>query len=86
MEACKVHKTETTLSYAPIKLGSLKRRRGRTTVITALAKFLAVVLAVLCLFSDEAGALKCFCDPNECDVIRPEDCPGKGLIIKDPCK
>ncbi|XP_037032412.1 cysteine-rich motor neuron 1 protein-like isoform X2 [Bradysia coprophila] len=32
------------------------------------------------------GALKCVCNQQECDVIRAEDCPGKGLVVMDPCK
>lgn len=32
------------------------------------------------------GALKCICNQQECDVIRAEDCPGKGMVVMDPCK
>lgn len=32
-----------------------------------------------------SDALKCICNPRECDVIRAEDCPGKSLVIWDPC-
>lgn len=32
------------------------------------------------------GALKCICNQQECDVIRAEDCPGKGITLWDPCK
>lgn len=32
------------------------------------------------------GALKCICNRQECDVIRGEDCPGKGITLWDPCK
>lgn len=31
-------------------------------------------------------ALKCVCNPKECDTVRSTECPGKGLIIWDPCK
>lgn len=31
-------------------------------------------------------ALKCICNIQECDLIRPQDCPGKGLVVWDPCK
>uniref|UniRef100_A0A336M5C8 CSON004307 protein n=1 Tax=Culicoides sonorensis TaxID=179676 RepID=A0A336M5C8_CULSO len=31
-------------------------------------------------------AIKCVCNLQECDVIRSEDCPGKGYIVWDPCK
>lgn len=30
--------------------------------------------------------LKCVCNPLECDVIRADDCPGKGYTVWDPCK
>ncbi|XP_030369778.1 uncharacterized protein LOC115620602 [Scaptodrosophila lebanonensis] len=32
------------------------------------------------------NGLKCYCNPKECDVIRALDCPGKGLMLWDPCK
>lgn len=45
------------------------------------------LLLLLSLFLvPEISALKCYCDPKECDFIGPADCPGKGIIIKDPCK
>lgn len=31
-------------------------------------------------------ALKCICNPDDCEVIRSLDCPGKGIILWDPCK
>ncbi|KAH8379822.1 hypothetical protein KR009_007425 [Drosophila setifemur] len=31
------------------------------------------------------NGLKCYCNPKECDVIRSLDCPGKGLMLWDPC-
>lgn len=45
-----------------------------------------VWLLLLLLLVPEISALKCYCDPKECDFIGPADCPGKGIIIKDPCK
>lgn len=50
--------------------------------------FPGICFGILILVSllPEANSLKCYCDPKECDFIRPEDCPGKGIIIKDPCK
>lgn len=32
------------------------------------------------------NGLKCYCNPKECDVIRALDCPGKGLMLWDPCQ
>ncbi|CAD7081173.1 unnamed protein product [Hermetia illucens] len=32
------------------------------------------------------NALRCYCNPQECDVIRSQDCPGKGFTVWDPCK
>lgn len=34
----------------------------------------------------DIDALKCVCNPLDCDVIRSKDCPGKGLIVWDPCR
>lgn len=44
------------------------------------------VIVLLVLLMPDVLGLKCYCDPKECDFIRPTDCPGKGIIIKDPCK
>lgn len=44
------------------------------------------VLLLLLFLVPNISALKCYCDPKECDFIGPADCPGRGIIIKDPCK
>lgn len=44
------------------------------------------VLLLLLFLVPDISALKCYCDPKECDFIGPADCPGRGIIIKDPCK
>lgn len=44
------------------------------------------VVGVLVFLLPEITGLKCYCDPKECDVVRPFDCPGRGIIIKDPCR
>lgn len=36
--------------------------------------------------STSVMGLKCICNVEECDMIRPSDCPGKGLVVWDPCK
>lgn len=43
-------------------------------------------LIVLIIRFMDISALKCVCNPQDCDVIRSEDCPGKGVILWDPCK
>lgn len=32
------------------------------------------------------SGLKCVCNPEDCDLIRQSDCPGKGSTIWDACK
>ena len=32
------------------------------------------------------NGLKCVCNPEECDIIKPQECPGRGYIVWDPCK
>ena len=48
----------------------------------------SVKLFIYCLMvlNVKTFGLKCVCNPEECDIIRPEDCPGKGYIVWDPCK
>lgn len=54
-----------------------------STMLMSMSK--GVIVLLVLLMPDVLG-LKCYCDPKECDFIRPTDCPGKGIIIKDPCK
>lgn len=58
---------------------------GKSSMRLPIPLLLLLVGAVV-LRSAEVEALKCYCDSKECDFIRPSDCPGKGIIIKDPCK
>lgn len=44
------------------------------------------LIVILRFMVTGAVALKCICNPDECDVIRSADCPGKGIILWDPCK
>lgn len=46
----------------------------------------AVFLVMLTSVVDRTWALKCVCNPRECDIVKTTECPGKGLIIWDPCK
>ncbi|XP_058458051.1 cysteine-rich motor neuron 1 protein-like isoform X2 [Malaya genurostris] len=48
------------------------------------AKFL--ICCLLMIMNSKTNALKCVCNPSECDVVRSEDCPGKGYIVWDPCR
>lgn len=71
----------STFAEMLIKLSSLRKNSRVFPQLCALL----LVLQLFVLIPEVRG-LKCFCDPRECDFIRPADCPGKGIIIKDPCK
>ncbi|XP_055531472.1 cysteine-rich motor neuron 1 protein-like isoform X2 [Wyeomyia smithii] len=45
-----------------------------------------IVCCLMIMVNSNILALKCVCNPAECDVIRSEDCPGKGFMIWDPCR
>lgn len=68
---------KTTFAEMLIKLCSRRK--------SSIALPVSVLLLLLSLVPD-ISALKCYCDPKECDFIGPADCPGRGIIIKDPCK
>lgn len=53
---------------------------------TYLIYLCCYLLVVVAAGSRVVNGLKCYCNPKECDVIRSLDCPGKGLIVLDPCK
>ncbi|KAG5668961.1 hypothetical protein PVAND_016867 [Polypedilum vanderplanki] len=47
-----------------------------------------IVMKLLIIFTNISVlyALKCVCNVNDCDLIKAEDCPGRGLLIWDPCR
>ncbi|XP_055383539.1 cysteine-rich motor neuron 1 protein [Condylostylus longicornis] len=55
----------------------------RTYLIYYLCCYLLIMVAA---GSRVVSGLKCYCNPQECDVIRSQDCPGKGIVLWDPCK
>lgn len=72
--------TKLTASFTTTTTG--RRLKSENTSIIV---FLYLVL-VMILGSKFTLAIKCVCNPQECEVIRSEDCPGKGYIVWDPCK
>ncbi|XP_065361282.1 cysteine-rich motor neuron 1 protein [Calliphora vicina] len=53
---------------------------------TYLIYLCCYLLIMVAAGSRVVNGLKCYCNPKECDVIRALDCPGKGLMLWDPCK
>ncbi|XP_053677025.1 cysteine-rich motor neuron 1 protein [Anopheles nili] len=64
-------------------LAAIPALNGSISTINFSIKLLIYCLMVL---NVKTFGLKCVCNPDECDVIRPEDCPGMGYIVWDPCK
>ncbi|XP_039450232.1 cysteine-rich motor neuron 1 protein isoform X2 [Culex pipiens pallens] len=61
----------------------------RGFVVTASSSIPSAIRLFLCflfLLNSESLGLKCVCNPNECETIRSEDCPGRGMIVWDPCR
>lgn len=58
--------------------------RFQTSYLLYIICYLLITMAAS--GSHIVNGLKCFCNPQECDIIRSQDCPGKGLILWDPCK
>ncbi|EDS31046.1 conserved hypothetical protein [Culex quinquefasciatus] len=61
----------------------------RGFVVTASSSISSAIRLFLCflfLLNSEILGLKCVCNPNECETIRSEDCPGRGMIVWDPCR
>lgn len=66
---------------------TIKSTKGRRVKSENISLFLILYLMVVMILGDKyTFAIKCVCNPQECDVIRSEDCPGKGYIVWDPCK
>lgn len=49
-------------------------------------RIVKICICYLLLWNVEILGLKCVCNPSECETIRSEDCPGRGLIVWDPCR
>ncbi|XP_035791911.1 cysteine-rich motor neuron 1 protein-like isoform X2 [Anopheles albimanus] len=64
-------------------LAAILALNGSISTINFSIKLLIYCLMVL---NVKTFGLKCVCNPDECDIIRPEDCPGQGYIVWDPCK
>ncbi|XP_029720455.1 cysteine-rich motor neuron 1 protein isoform X2 [Aedes albopictus] len=68
---------------------AMKLRSAIRSVFSNISQFDTIVkfmIYFLLVLDVRAFALKCVCNPNECDIIRSEDCPGKGYIVWDPCR
>lgn len=52
----------------------------------SISNVIKLFFCCLFVFNSETLGLKCVCNPNECETIRSEDCPGRGLIVWDPCR
>ncbi|KAG5668979.1 hypothetical protein PVAND_016882 [Polypedilum vanderplanki] len=63
---------------------SSQRQHLQTTISlqNAITKLILIILAN----ANVLNALKCVCDVNDCDLIKADDCPGRGLLIWDPCR
>lgn len=51
-----------------------------------LCKIVTINMLLVLTNVNMLNGLKCVCNPNDCDLIRQSDCPGKGLTVWDPCK
>ncbi|XP_044317509.1 cysteine-rich motor neuron 1 protein [Drosophila rhopaloa] len=66
--------------------GSYFGRLNVSALLIYLWCYLLLIMAASGGSSNVVNGLKCYCNPKECDVIRSPDCPGKGLMLWDPCK
>lgn len=54
------------------------------TMFTVASQYAVGLIVVMQFLA--AGALKCVCNPDDCEVVRSSDCPGRGITLWDPCK
>ena len=45
-----------------------------------------LIIFSLLLHTCSLNALKCVCNTADCDVIEADDCPGRGVLVWDPCR
>uniref|UniRef100_A0A1B0GGY9 Uncharacterized protein n=1 Tax=Lutzomyia longipalpis TaxID=7200 RepID=A0A1B0GGY9_LUTLO len=73
------------MSQSESDSGTPRRRTLGWNVALFTNKFLLFVPFFLVLCTNTSVAIKCVCNLEECDNIRPQDCPGKGITVWDPC-
>lgn len=66
--------------------GSYFGRLNVSALLIYLCCYLLLIMAASGGSNNVVNGLKCYCNPKECDVIHSPDCPGKGLMLWDPCK
>lgn len=71
------------MHYSTLNSESHSRKSFSTA---SLSKFITLNMLIILTNINELSGLKCVCNPDDCDLIRQNDCPGKGLTVWDPCK
>ncbi|XP_070507896.1 cysteine-rich motor neuron 1 protein [Chironomus tepperi] len=49
-------------------------------------KFIKISIFLFFINVKVLNALKCVCNVNDCDIIKADQCPGRGVLIWDPCR
>lgn len=48
--------------------------------------YFIITLFTILIHTTTLDALKCVCNVADCDIVNAEDCPGRGLLVWDPCR
>lgn len=82
-------KTETKIRVKMLFNQSIQKRTNHSWWNSSTANITRVIaLNTLLILTNinELSGLKCVCNPDDCDLIRQSDCPGRGTTVWDPCK
>ena len=48
--------------------------------------FIKIIIFLVLINAKVLNALKCVCNVNDCDIIKADQCPGRGVLVWDPCR
>jgi hypothetical protein len=49
-------------------------------------KIKLIITIILIANAKLLHALKCVCNVNDCELIKADECPGRGVLVWDPCR
>lgn len=50
------------------------------------SNMLPISILLILINANILNALKCVCNVNDCDIIKADQCPGRGVLVWDPCR
>ncbi|CAG9810378.1 unnamed protein product [Chironomus riparius] len=63
-----------------------KKLRQNCLHLDVPTNFVKIIIFLVLINAKLLNALKCVCNVNDCDIIKADQCPGRGVLVWDPCR